>query len=431
MAHSIGASAREDRLPLTNPWPCLAGAFGVMALALVLHSAAVQVTIVRAWLIAVGVLLGLGAVGIRLRSAREDVDNRFTTAGILALAAGVPLLGALALNPEWDSASILLWVLVSVALTSAFLILLPRLLRRLILVALVIFHFGGIMSSVGSPAPPNGQASWLANQLWVAVYRPYLHFMYLNNAYHFYSPDPGPPILLWFRISYADTNGKEVRSHWVTVPNPNEQRMALTFQRQLALTESTNQLRQQPPMDFEERRNIRIQAGAHFRPNPIPMLDPPGVPRNFEYRDPIPFSKQMLRSYARYVAERYPWENVATHDQWVENPALKVQSIKIYRVIHSIPTPAQIAQGLSPYDPTMYLPYYQGKFDAQGNLLDGPRFEDCRLVDRGDPFLYWLIPIRREPKPGVSVPKTLDDWQIVDYLKIHAGDADKPSFWER
>src|SRR5262249_40436622 len=195
-----------------------------------------------------------------------------------------------------DSAGILLWVPVSVALASAFLILLPRLLRRLVLVALVLFHFGGILSSVGSPAPPNGQASWLANQLWVGVYRPYLHFMYLNNAYHFYSPDPGPPILLWFRISYADENGKEVQSHWVTVPNPNEQRMALTFQRQLALTESTNQLRMQPPVDFEERRQRRIEAGMHFRPSAIPMLDPPGVPRNFEYREPIPFSKQMLRS---------------------------------------------------------------------------------------------------------------------------------------
>src|SRR5262249_2899268 len=159
------------------------------------HSAAEQLTIVRAWLIAVGVLLGLGAVGIRLRAAREEVDNRFTTAGILALAAGVPLLGALA-TPEWDSAGLLLWVLVSVALATAFLIVLRRLLRGLVPVALVLFHFGGILSSVGSPAPPKGQASWLANQLWVGVYRPSLHFMYLNNAYHFYSPDPGPPILL-------------------------------------------------------------------------------------------------------------------------------------------------------------------------------------------------------------------------------------------
>ena len=26
--------------------------------------------------------------------------------------------------------------------------------------------------------------------------------MYLNNAYHFYSPDPGPATYVWFRIFY-------------------------------------------------------------------------------------------------------------------------------------------------------------------------------------------------------------------------------------
>ena len=32
------------------------------------------------------------------------------------------------------------------------------------------------------------------------MFRHYLLFTYMNNAYHFYSPDPGPPTLLYRRV---------------------------------------------------------------------------------------------------------------------------------------------------------------------------------------------------------------------------------------
>jgi hypothetical protein len=406
-------------LPLTNPWPLLIAALVTEGLALVLQSVAGQLVVMRCWLIAAGVIMGLGAVAIRLRTVQEDVDDRFRTAGILALAAGVPFLGGYALNlPEWDSAGLLLSVFVGVGLVSATLLLLPRLIRRIVLTLLVLIHFGGILSSVGSPAPPNGVPSWLVNQLWVGLYRPYLNFMYLNNAYHFYSPEPGPPMLLWFRIEY-----KGGKSRWVEVPNLQEAHSKLGFLRQLALTESTNNLNYQAPRDFELRLQRRFDAGRRFQDGPVPMLDVPGAPRNNEYREPQPYSKLMIRSYARYVARHYPCE---------EDPDLKVKSVKVYRIMHEIPTPGQLAEGArGPYDPTTYLPYYQGEFDAQGKLLDGPKFDkQGNPIDAGSPFLYWLIPIKWEPKPDVAQPRWPVDYQIVDYLKLHAGDAGKPSFWE-
>ncbi len=430
MARDVEPSFREGRLPLTNPWPLLAAAFGAAFAALLIQGMADSWGAVLGSLVAASVVMALGAVGIRLRAAREEVENRFTTAAIIALASVVPFLGTYSLRPDWDSAKMLLGVLVGVGLACAFLLLMPRLVRRLLLILLVLVHFGGILCAVGSPAPPNGQPSWLINQLWVGVYRPYLYFMYLNNAYHFYSPDPGPPMLLWFRIEYE--NGK---SRWVEQPDPEDTKIKLAFQRRLALTESANQLKQQPPLDLEQRLQRRREAGMNFRAGRIPMLDPSGMPRDFEFKEPIAYSKQVLRSYARYTARHYPCP---------DDPTAKVRTIKIYRVVHMIPSQSQIAEGYDPFTPTNYLPYYQGEFDAQGHHLDGPKFEiqnnELRMVDPGSPFLYWVVPIRLELKEGVPpirfdaqgkiVPHDPSDFKIVDYMKIHAGDANKPSFWE-
>jgi hypothetical protein len=422
----------ERRLPFTNPWPLLIPALAMAVLAMLLHGSAPQWTGPRVVLIVASTLLALGAVGVRLRTAHEDAEDRFKSAGFLALSAAVPFLSGLSLDPEWDSAGLLLGVMTWISMVGAGLLLLPRLFRRLILTVLVLIHFGGILSAVCSPAPPNGSASWLVNQLWTGVYRPYLHFMYLNNAYHFYSPDPGPPMLVWFRIEYEGN-----KSRWVEVPTLGEARSKLAFQRRLALTESTNQLRNQPPVDFDKRMERRIDAGRDFRPTPIPLLNDPTYGRNFEYREPVNYSKQLLKSYARYVLSNYPYLD----EQGVPQPDVKPLKVKIYRVIHAIPDMSHIANGFYPYDPTTYLPYYQGEFDTQGKLLDGATIKDGVIVKPGDPFLYWLIPIRRELKKdyvqrigpdGKPVPPDLfKDYDVVDYLKVHAGDADKPSFWER
>jgi hypothetical protein len=404
---------------------------------MLVHSFAPHATGFRIFLIVVGLILALGAVGVRLRTIQDDVEDRFRAAGVLALAAAVPFLALLSLNQEWDSIAMvwrvewdsfamLLRVAVGVGLAGAGLLLLPPIARRLTLVLLVLFHFGGILSAVGSPAPPNSPASWLINQLWVGFYRPYLHFCYLNNAYHFYSPDPGPPMVLWFRIEYE--GGK---SRWIEVPTLAEARSKLAFQRRLALTESVNQLKSSTPYDFDTRLALRVDAGRNYKNGPIPLLNDPIMPRNFEYREPVPYAKQLLKSYARYVLTHYECE---------DDPTLQPKKVKIYRVIHGIPDQSQVALGpdFNAYDPTMYLPYYQGEFNTDGELLDGPEFKEGVVVKRGDPFLYWLIPIKHELKEGYepregpdgkTLPPGPNDFRLADYLKVHAGD--KESFWDR
>ena len=63
-----------------------------------------------------------------------------------------------------------------------------------------VYHFAGIISAITSPQP----TPWLTGQLWARVFRPHLEFSYVNNAYQFYSPQPGPAEILWFCITGTD-----------------------------------------------------------------------------------------------------------------------------------------------------------------------------------------------------------------------------------
>jgi hypothetical protein len=403
MAHDSGIKQGDRRMPFTSPWPLILAGWGSAMLALLVETFGAAFIPLRVLLVVTAVLLALGGVSIRLRQTSEDVEERFKTAGFIWLAGAVPFLCGLTMNKDWDTASLLLGVFVAIAIVGGLIVLLPRLFRRLLLTVLVVIHFAGMFTAFASVPPPGGQSSWLVNQAWVRFYRPYLNFIYMVNAYHFYSPEPGPPSLLWFYIVYEDGS-----SRWVEIPNHQESPTRMAYQRRLALTESANQLQNGPFENYEEKLAMRVQAGRLFRtqdgktsrPDPIPDIRQPMF-AGFEYRVPTQWAKKHIASYARYVAKHFPSE---------EDPSLAVKRVKVYRATHSMVGAAQLAPedpGVSPvdpFDPTMYLPYYQGEFDKDGNLLDAD-----------DPFLYWLIPIIREPLPGDS-----KKMRVVDYVKIHA-----------
>jgi hypothetical protein len=119
----------------------------------------------------------------------------------------------------------------------------------------------------------------------------------------------------------------------------------------------------------------------------------------------------MIASYTRHVA------HIKAEDP--DLPGAKLVWIKLYRVQHSIVPVQQYAKVDTPMpanDPVLYRPFYMGRYDTDGNLLDGPRYDkDGRLIQEGDPFLYWLVPILR------ANPDILDS-PIYDYARKHAGD---------
>src|SRR5439155_7618334 len=173
------------------------------------------------------------------------LGERFETAVLVTCGAAVALLGSWALywGPEWpeawDSLRLFLAVLAGFAFLAAPLVAAPPRWRRVGVSLLLLFHLGAVCAAViGAPPGP-----WIVAQAHHRVFRNYLNFMYLNNAYRFYAPDPSPASQLWFRIEYQRPNTplKEVR--WVKLPDIDQvghqnYPFSLQYTRRLCLTEN-------------------------------------------------------------------------------------------------------------------------------------------------------------------------------------------------
>jgi hypothetical protein len=416
MAGDALSGLRDKGLVLLRPWPLVLAGLAMAGGGLALASSSWIVA--RVLLALAGVLTAGVAISRRLQSAGQELPERVESAGLTAVAGLAPLLAALSCDASWDSIRLLFAVLAGVALAASVLVLLPRVARRVVASLLVVFHFGGILTACTSVPLRDQPAPWVSIQLWTHVYRPYLTFMYLTNAYHFYSPDPGPPSLLWFRVSYQDGTMR-----WIRLPVREEVPLSLPYQRYLALAESTNNPMPRPPLTRAERTEVerrtgqapqqdpwedilrrREQGGRKYSP-PIPLAV--DLLATAQYMEPNFITKMYISSYARHVGleETRP-----------------VKDIRIYRLTHMIPTPAQVAHGVSLLDETLYRPVYLGRYDREGNL-----------IDTKDPMLYWYMPILAVPpdygRPGTDLPllanrpPQLGD-KFFNALNIHAQDGD-------
>jgi len=365
----------EARL-FSNPWPGLFGGLAANAAACFWFKLYGSQALL---LVLPGLLATGAAVAIRPRSAM-----------VLGLAAFSGLLGRWGLG-AWDSAQLLVGVLSGVAAFAALVVLLPRVVQRAIVSLMIVLHFIGILSAVFSvpPTPP------LMDWAWSYVYRPYLQFMYLNNAYHFYSPDPGPGTLVWFFVRYEDGS-----ADWYKIPDRAQNPLTQEYQRRLSLAESTNQLLPPAPVDqaIVQRRSMAARADG--------IAPYPGMDASIQRREPKPFSKDMVKTYARFVAHLKARETGKT-----------VIGVKVYRVVHNLPTQKEIAEGVDPTEKNFYYPYYQGEFSPDGELKN-PQ----------DPYLYWIIPIVKTNDPAAFRAGRLHphggqdehDFEIVDLLEEHA-----------
>ncbi len=144
---------------------------------------------------------------------------------------------------------------------------------------------------------------------------------------------------------------------------------------------------------YEERTKIPYHPDLQIdkRPDAAPDLR--------QYREPNDItSKKYIASYARHVAN-----DPKSRDP--DRPYVPVKTVRVYRVLHDMLFPKEMAEGLSPEEPSKLVPVYVGEFDPEGTLLDP-----------GDPMLYWVVPIIREPSPGGG-------FVLKDYVTVHAGDA--------
>jgi len=375
---------------LQKPTYWVATSITLALLALGLNSLFPYLVTLRVNLLVFGFILALAAFSIacsqRLHDETSNGTLSLTTFGLsLAL-----FIITNSMDPSWDSLILAGSVFTAVSLFLGIFVLLPLLAKKTTAICFVLFHFASIITAVTSIEPPNAPASWLATNLWAYYFRHYLTFSYLNNAYHFYSPEPGPPSLLWSKIQYKDGTFR-----WFKIPNRTESPIQMHYQRMLSVTESTNVASSQSPDNWEEKLQRRNLAGLANQPQITPLNR--SMSQSFMFKEPADYSKRMLASYALYLTKKF------AHP--ADKPSINIDNIKIYRVTHSIITPTDMSRGENALDPTLYYPYFMGSFDKNGNL-----------IDPNDAFLYFLLPITRNANP--NEPSVLNH-----SLDIHAGDV--------
>jgi hypothetical protein len=329
---------------LTNPWLVLTTGAALLVLAtLWLNVYGTQATI----LVFLGLLAAGSAVAIRPMS-----PLLLCTAALCALAA------RLAIVPEWDSLRLLTWLLSLVAIVGGILVAIPLALRKVAVSALLLAHLGAIVTAATSVQP----TFWLSQVIYSRVSMPYLQVAYLTNAYHFYSPQPGPATVLWFFITYDDGSAQ-----WYKIPLREDYPLGVEYQRRLSITEYASggvEASVTPPAELTLRRYKAGQLDG------IPMHKL--LTETQQFGLPTLYTKLVLESYARRVAHAIPHPT---------DPARRAVSVKIYRLYHNFLRPDDVAEGRDPLDKDFYLPFFMGEYDPDG-----------KLKYPGDPYLYWVIP---------------------------------------
>jgi hypothetical protein len=391
--------------PWVRPWPVLLTGLGLLGVGYLLSGWNEDAVVpFRVLFVLGGLILAGAAISLRLRSAGQELDERIESAAVVAVAALGALVALGATDPSWDSIQLFFGVLVGVGLTGAVLVLLPTLIRRVVLAVAVLYHFGAIFTATTMVDPPGYPAPWVSHKLWSSLYRPYQEFMYLSNAYHFYSPNPGPPTLFWYRLEY-----KSGKHKWVNLPTRETSPIPLHYQRLLALAESASQ--DAPPVNehvlrylsAERQRSSLIKFGIQGHPD---------LPTSVQFRQPQVLAQWLMRAYTRHMARTYP--------HWDSDPDDPIASIKLYRVTHQIIGPRELGMGYSPLYKGLYLPYYQGKFSPDGELLDGHVMDSKgRILKMGDHHLYWLLPILARIPDSALIEQAIDDPDVPAERKEH------------
>jgi len=352
------------------------------------------------------VLVALGTIGVgSVLARRPDLP----AAWAIAVAGG--LLGYVALPASWDSFRLLAGVLTAVALVGLMVVLLPLRWRLRAATLLVVLHLGGIVTAITG----EGDQPWLFAQMWARVYRPYLQFTNQNTAYHFFAPNPGAPSELWFGIEY-DTPDAARRFAWVVVPKRSDSHDPLwnSYYRRLKIPEyASNASELSNPLAAELEEFASLRDPPERDANYIPHH--PLQPAARQLLIPSPATQHLvLPSFVRHVA----LEN--------QRPGSPIKSIRVYRVVHDYIFPEHFVgapddkgkpnRQVGPFDPTTYLPYYLGTFDAQGVPRPGP-----------DALRWWMIPILARPDAPLdavrfrSLADSDYERSFVDHVKRHAG----------
>lgn len=331
------------------------------------------------------------------------------------LGAGTALLGLFGLPGTWDSFRLLFGVLAGVALIRTVLLAVSGRLRYALVSAIILFHFSGILMAVTAPYPDPP----MVDQLFRRVYEPYLQFVYLRNAYHFYSPEPGPASIMACLVETADgeevgadgVSRKKYRRKWIITPQRPEHvkdPLGVTYFRRLSITDGMSHRDTRNITNFERTDILeRRQAIAVPGHNPtIPLLRNAAAAPQFQLPEAT-IVRFVLPSYAQHILMDLPEADRGK------------STVKIYRLEHHTMTVQEfigakvgnVRQPADPYGPTSYFPYFLGEFGFVHPDPNNRNITEVRLLNPRAEMLYWLVPINPSE----------DGKTYTDYLSIHAG----------
>jgi hypothetical protein len=310
--------------------------------------------------------------------------------GLLGGAGVLLFVGAALASIGWDSGALLVRIIAALTGVFSLVVFLPAWGRRLAISFAILFHFAGILDALATQ-----HGSWIAVQLWVAVFRPYLQCMGLDASYSYYSQGQGPVPLMWFCVEYEGAPGATGRCfRWIHVPDFDKARNAYTPEG-VHIWSGTEITRYQTlayssaygsftPSDFYSSLRRRLESG---KKQGIPLLNPEEMDYSLQYKEPCNSAKRWQQAFVRHVSR------ICKHPDY---PDLEVVGIKLYLVEHKIIDLSQLATGDEPTDDKFYIPFYFGEFDKDGNMKPSSRKTEIKdgyyQETNRDPLLYWVIP---------------------------------------
>jgi hypothetical protein len=212
----------------------------------------------------------------------------------------------------------------------------PPLSVKLVVTILLLLHFTAILACVLAGGGPFGM-----KQL-CGFFRPYLKFMWLDNAYRFYAPEPGPTEVIWFYLRYEDGSAR-----WYQVPRREDFTLRMPFQRYMSIALHATSKVEAKLVPFKDDASAITVALRENRPKLKYVLDPTGL--------------IYFQSYARFVARKH-----------VEHPVTRsrLAAVDIYGVTYGLRTAFDVRRNLDMYDPRLVHVQTYGSFDTEGRLID-------------------------------------------------------------
>lgn len=207
---------------------------------------------------------------------------------------------------------------------------------KLLVSLIVLFHLSAILSHVIAGGGP-----FVMRQL-SSLYRPYLKTMWLDNAYRFYAPDPGPTEVFWYKLHYQDGT-----TRWTQVPRREDFYLRMPFQRHMSIALLGSMMVEQEPVPPTDNAASVASVLVNNQTAMRTVLTPMG--------------QIFLRSYARHIAS-VEKEHPASHSP--------LAYMDCYLVKYLIRSPLEMRFNLDMYDPRMLRIQYVAAFTPDGLIAN-------------------------------------------------------------